>query len=151
MKTTLKSILLILIGTLAGIQSHAQTPLAGHLSFVQEGVHAHLYWEKGPIANDESILRIEFMNASTHQAGDIHSALDVVPRMQMGSMEHGTSPVTIEKIKDQNENELLGQYRVSKIFFVMSGPWKVKFNFTHSDQTIETQIWNVQVPATVSN
>ena len=146
MQNTLKSVLLVL-GVSLSLNAYAQQPTSGQLTFsTEEKVEATLYWENGPIANSESVLRIEFTDAITHQPTALTSALDVVPRMQMGTMGHGTSPVTLTKITDQHGNEIIGQYRVSRIFFVMSGIWKMKFNLTHPDHTIETQVWNVQVP-----
>ena len=139
--------LFLLLAQALGLSMSAHAQQVSSLNFSTEGVEANLFWEKGPLSNNESILRIEFVNSLSHEPSPLHSELSVVPKMQMGSMEHGTSPVTIDKIKDTNGNEITGQYRISRIFFVMSGTWKVKVNLTHADHSVETQILTVQVPS----
>ena len=142
MKTILSLVISIfLLGSLNS--AHAQTPAP--LTFVNDGLKANLSWKKGPIVNDESILEIDFINAKTGQAADLQSTLSVTPIMQMGSMQHGTAPVTIEPMLDAKGNALPGKYLVSKIYFVMGGTWLVQVKLTEADRTSETEVEKVMV------
>ncbi|MGZ3653457.1 MAG: FixH family protein [Bdellovibrionota bacterium] len=51
----------------------------------------------------------------------------------MPSMGHGSSPVTVDRLA-------LGEYRATKVFFAMKGPWEIRFQLAGAagvkDETI---------------
>ena len=56
----------------------------------------------------------------------------------MTSMGHGSSPVTMERIED-------GRYRASNIYFIMPGPWDIKYQLTDGPTVVEEVIENITI------
>jgi YtkA-like protein len=88
-----------------------------------------LIWEKKPTKDDMGSFVVEFYNPDDRsQFIDLHGTLDVV--LWMPSMGHGSSPVTVEKLAP-------GQYRVSKVYFIMPGDWEIQFKLKNGDTVLE--------------
>ena len=131
--------------------SFAQAPAQPTASdlFQNGAILANFYWEKGPVSSmdgSESILRAEFLNSSTHTPIALTSAPNISAWMQMGGMWHGTSPAQIVPVTSAGGTVLPGVYRVSKIYFVMSGKWQMRTKLTNSSGASETETFDINVP-----
>lgn len=72
---------------------------------------------------------VEFYNPDDRgQFVDLKNELEVL--LWMPSMGHGSSPVTLEKVAP-------GQYRVSRVFFVMRGDWEIQFKLKNGNTVLE--------------
>ena len=56
----------------------------------------------------------------------------------MTSMGHGSSPVTVEPIGP-------GKYRVKDVFFIMPGPWDLKFQLRDGIRVIEEVTQSIEI------
>lgn len=56
----------------------------------------------------------------------------------MSSMGHGSSPVTLERVD-------VGRYKASEIFFIMSGPWDIRYQLKRGNDVIEEQIQQITI------
>ncbi len=113
-----------------GIQSKADV-----LLFSQGAIKAETSWEKGPIKQEESLLKIVWKKVADNsviEPGDFEVVL------WMPSMGHGSDPTQINKQQD-------GSYLVSNVFFIMGGKWDVQVILKYQNGTKETQIVPVQL------
>lgn len=53
-------------------------------------------------------------------------------------MGHGSSPVTITLIED-------GIYKANDIFFIMQGPWEVRYQVKDGDKVVEEIIQDITI------
>lgn len=56
----------------------------------------------------------------------------------MPSMGHGSSPVTITLIED-------GIYKADDIFFIMQGPWEIRYQIKDGDKVVEEIIQDITI------
>ncbi len=56
----------------------------------------------------------------------------------MPSMGHGSSPVTITLIED-------GIYKANDIFFIMPGPWEIRYQLKDGDKVVEEIIQEITI------
>ncbi len=56
----------------------------------------------------------------------------------MSSMGHGSSPVTIERVD-------IGRYKATDIFFIMPGPWDIRYQLKRGDDVVEEQIQQITI------
>ena len=56
----------------------------------------------------------------------------------MPSMGHGSSPVTITLIED-------GIYKADDIFFIMPGPWEIRYQIKDGDKVVEEIIQEITI------
>jgi hypothetical protein len=88
------------------------------LFFSVERLCADLAWEKTPSETETGSFILKFYVQETPNTFvDPKNSPFVV--LWMPSMGHGSSPVTIEKVSE-------GQYRASKVFFIMPGEWEIR-------------------------
>lgn len=77
-----------------------------------------LIWEQLPTEEARGVFRLQF-----YRVDDPSVMIDpaVAPAVQlwMPSMGHGSAPVQIAKVAD-------GVYRISEVYFVMSGDWDIR-------------------------
>lgn len=128
-------ILAIITGILLGgaAQAHEHP---GMLVFAGGAIHVHATWTAGPQTPEESVLKLEWRNANSHQPMD-PGAFEV--SLWMPSMGHGSAPTRISRTRDAEGNTLVGVYEVSNIYFTMGGDWEVRVTLTHADGSKETQ------------
>jgi len=97
--------------------------------FAQANVCLDLIWEKKPTNDDMGSFVVEtYTPGDRSQFVDLKNQLEIV--LWMPSMGHGSSPVTIEKIAP-------GQYRVSRVFFIMPGDWEIQFKLKNGNTVLE--------------
>lgn len=118
-------------------------PNHAHLVFQSGALHAHASWVKGPLVSEESILRLEWKNGSTHQPTEPKGKVKVI--LWMPDMGHGSSPTEIQPVLDDSGLPVTGAYDVSAIYFVMGGLWQVKVQLTTPDGQVETQNVDVEL------
>ena len=140
MKTLILALSLVL-PSLASSVAQAQAPMQ-HLTFLKGELHAHVTWEKGPTAGSESVMHVAFVD-KTHHAVELPAKLKV--ELWMPAMGHGSSPVTVEKALDEQGAPKLGEYRVSQVYFIMSGEWEAKVTLVLADSSQETQTIKVKL------
>ena len=114
-----------------------------HLTFRGGTVHLHATWELGPRVTEESILKLEWKDGSTHTGTNPPGTFSVTPRMNEMNMNHGTAPVTIEAILSGDGKSVPGAYLVSQIYFTMADHWQVEIELKASDGQVETQFVDV--------
>ncbi len=56
----------------------------------------------------------------------------------MPSMGHGSSPVTMERID-------VGRYKASEIFFIMPGPWDIRYQLKSGSDVVEERIQKITI------
>lgn len=99
------------------------------LQFVQSQVCIDLIWEKKPTETEAGSFVLEFYAPGDRsQFVDLPHTLEVV--LWMPSMGHGSTPVTIDKLA-------VGQYRVSKVFFIMHGDWEIQLKLKSGNNVLE--------------
>lgn len=124
------------------VQAHPET--GGHLKFSGGKVHAHLSWMQGPDENGgESIMKLEWYDGATHKL--IETGLPFAVSLWMPSMGHGSAPTKIEAVKDSRGQQVLGTYKVSRMFFTMPGDWDIRVSLKAKDGTEETKAWSIKI------
>lgn len=98
------------------------------------GICLNYTWEKLPTENDFGILNFKtfIKNSVTNNIELIDLPIKPSIVLWMPSMGHGSSPVTIEHIET-------GIYRATKVFFIMSGSWQIRFQLKDRNE-IKDQI-----------
>lgn len=132
--------------TLAGSTSLAHEPhepAHSHLVFQNGALHAHASWTTGPQVNDESVLRLEFKDASTHQSIELNATVKVV--LWMPDMGHGSSPTQTQRVTNEAGEALPGAFNIKDIYFIMGGKWEVNVTLTYPNGQTETQTINVEI------
>ncbi len=74
-------------------------------------------WVEGPRAYKESQFELKFWNKNTRE---LETPENLEVYLWMPSMNHGSRPVTIEPTGT-------GKFLVANVFFIMTGPWEIKF------------------------
>ena len=141
MKSLLFGLGLFLASPMASAHDHGK---GIHLSFANNTVHAHCEWMKGPQSPDESVLHVQWMDATKHVPADVPGTFAV--DLFMPDMGHGSSPTQIQREIDKAGNPVLGLYNVQSMYFLMPGKWQVNVTLTYANGTKETQTINVDVP-----
>lgn len=91
---------------------------------------AQVVFTTPPTSRSESEFIVKFIKTSSTF---IPENVNVILWMNMGHGGHGTAPVEINRL---SENE----YHITKAYFVMSGKWDIKINFTSPESNIKQQI-----------
>jgi len=127
------TLIALFVGSMALAQNHdghngTHTP---NVCTNNSAVCAHLMFPKTPNSTDESQFILHFV---TNQA-----ITNLKVALWMPDMGHGSSPVTIKSI-DNNH------YQVSNAYFIMSGDWEVRVQFTSDDQN-----QSIHIPVQILN
>jgi len=113
--------------------SPAETSQGGcDLEFKQSKLCATLTWEKKPSEEDPGSFVLEFhgQEEPTQFAEPVNSVAVV---LWMPSMGHGGAPVSIERLG-------MGQYRVSKVLFLMRGDWEIQVQLKKGSQILDQAV-----------
>lgn len=139
MKSLLLSFALLTISFFA--QAH---PGHGHLSFSTGPVHAHLSWVQDPTKSSEGKMKIEWRSAANHAL--VEPPADFAAELFMPSMNHGSAPTNVQKMRDASGVATTGTYLVTDMYFIMDGDWEVRVSLLKPDgSAIETQAWPVTI------
>ena len=107
------------------------------LRFQNGATILHTVWEKGPVESpEESLLHLAWQS-SDRSAIEAPGSFKV--ELFMPGMGHGSSPTQVSRELDEQGQPLLGQYRVSSLYFTMPGLWEVRFTPRTPDGKSETQ------------
>ncbi|MFN3455188.1 MAG: FixH family protein [Pseudobdellovibrio sp.] len=91
---------------------------------------AQVVFATSPTSRSESEFIVKFIKTPSTITPE---NVKVILWMNMGHGGHGSAPVEINRL---SENE----YHITKAYFVMSGKWEIKINFTSSESDIKQQI-----------
>ena len=109
-------------------------PAAGELGscdayFATSDACIDLIWEKKPSENEMGTFVLEFYRRGERgEFVNLANTLEVT--LWMPSMGHGSSPVTVEKLAP-------GQYRVTRVFFIMGGTWEIQLKHKNGNTVLE--------------
>lgn len=123
---------------------HNQDEPMIHLTFAEDTVHAHAMWKSGPSTSNESLLKIEWKNGSSHSPTEPPGTFEI--SLWMPSMRHGSAPTQIQRVLDTQGLPLIGVYEISNMYFTMGGDWDVNVTLIYPDQSKETKIIKINLP-----
>lgn len=117
-------------------------PQSYDLRFENEAVDANISWFKQPNIGKDSIMMIQFKDFNKSNVA-LKSKLEV--DISMPSMNHGSSPVEIEQIKDSAGNAILGLYKIKEMYFTMKGVWKINLKLVSEDNRTEEHSYTIDL------
>lgn len=135
----MKSILFALTSLCFFVSAQAQT---SHLVFAEGAAVARLTWLQGPRVSEESVLRLEWLDAGLSA---IEAPGPVKVTLWMPDHGHGSSPTRIQQEIGLDGRPLAGVYRVSRMYFTMGGLWEVRVSLSRSVAPAETQVLSVNI------
>lgn len=91
---------------------------------------------------EESILTLEWRDSSDMA---INPPGPIKVSLFTPDMGHGSSPTQISPIVDENKNPILGAYRISDMYFTMSGKWDI--DVTTTDYLLNDRLTLPRLPA----
>lgn len=94
-------------------------------------------WEHYPSESDFGSMLLTFTeeNDPNRTISPVH---DPHILLWMPSMGHGSSPVTMTLVED-------GIYRASEIFFIMPGPWEIRYQLKDGSRVVEEVIQKITI------
>ncbi len=99
------------------------------VTFAAAGMQMAWRWEKDPVGTEEGILLVRTYRASAvdgHlEPSDVSG--DLAMRLWMPDMGHGSSPTTVERLRDDQGVIVPGAYRIRAVYFIMPGLWEMIF------------------------
>lgn len=107
-----------------------------HVAFKKTPLHAHLYWESGPIAGEEAILRIEFKNSKNHHPTEPPGGVIVTAWQEKD--QRVPFPASVQHITTKDGKNIEGFFRVSKLEFMSTDPWNLGITLKYPNQETET-------------
>lgn len=105
--------------------------------FSSEELCMNFKWAKMPTESEFGLMKVQFTDFKddrifTSPKRHFHFHL------WMSSMGHGSSPVEIKEISP-------GKFEISKIFFIMPGPWDMHFQLKDEDHVQEEFIQKITI------
>jgi len=113
------------------------------LFFKKGEVQAIATFAEAPTSSANATMVLEFRDAATQAPYDLTEQLAVV--LWMPDMGHGSRPVKIERALGASGNVLPGIYQISKMSFMMNGPWEVKVTLKDAEGNSETQTFAIEI------
>ncbi len=109
------------------------------LEFKTKNLCASLTWTKEPNLGEYGEFLIKFWekDGGSSNGPYISPAEIVSSRLWMSSMGHGSSPITVEVLKDEAGSSMPGHYRASQVFFVMGGAWEIWIELTSGSTKVD--------------
>jgi hypothetical protein len=101
----------------------------------KDGDTARVDWVQGPSFGQESAFQIQWFKDRDF---NVTITMPDMPDMK-------NPPTQITRLVDSSGEPVPGSYRVSSIYFTMSGAWKVQVNVTYPDGSIETQVFDANL------
>lgn len=145
MKSVFKMAVVVFLSSISMAIAHEGHDEIGEqcLEFKGGSLHVHVSFEKGPHVDEESVLHVETKDGLTHENIQTQDQLKVT--LLMPSMHHGSAPTEIKPVLGENGSPLMGVYRVSHVYFVMEGQWRINVSLTDQQGHVETQYFDVEV------
>lgn len=107
------------------------------IHFKSEDLCMSVSWEKFPKARENGAFVLKFTDAQDSQRlMDPKTSPHVI--LWMTSMGHGSKPVTLKR-------EDIGTFRSTDVFFIMGGPWDIKFQLKDGDNVLEERVKGVRI------
>jgi len=107
-----------------------------HMAFEKTPLHAHLFWESGPIAGEEAVLRIEFKNSKNHNPTEPPGGVTVT--VWQSNDKKVPFPATVQHVSNKDGKLTEGVFRASKIKFMSTDPWELGITLKYPNQQTET-------------
>lgn len=105
--------------------------------FFSENICLKTHWTQKPTESTYGEMILSFVDR-TDQSRLIDPLAEPVIVLWMPSMGHGSSPVKIERLD-------IGKFRASEIFFIMPGPWDIRYQLKNGSQIVEEKIQKVTI------
>jgi len=143
-KSLAKLILLFFISACAkpryvdGLETRLN-PASGECTvvFTTEALCLRAQWVQFPSESTFGEMSLTFTDLEdSNRKLDPRASVAIV--LWMPSMGHGSSPVTIERIN-------VGEFRASDVFFIMPGPWDIRYQLKSGDDVLEEQIQKITI------
>jgi hypothetical protein len=97
--------------------------------FQSEDLCLEMSWEVMPTDTTFGSMVLTFTDKKNRDL-QITPKRDPFVVLWMTSMGHGSSPVTVEPIE-------AGKFRINDVFFIMPGPWDIKYQLKDEDEVVE--------------
>lgn len=105
------------------------------LSLPKSRIKIKTFWRTQPeVMNEGRLLILLFQEKGRPYA----KTLDLKVKLWMPSMNHGSMPVTIEKVSN-------GVYEAREIFFTMPGEWDIHFQHHKDGELFEEVKWGLRL------
>ncbi|MGE3610570.1 MAG: hypothetical protein AB7I27_13350 [Bacteriovoracaceae bacterium] len=107
------------------------------LFFESENLCLKTTWIQRPSESDYGEMELTFVDKMdpSRKIDPVHSPKIV---LWMPSMGHGSSPVTLERID-------VGHFKASEIFFIMPGPWDIRYQLKDGSNVVEEKIQKITI------
>lgn len=102
------------------------------VGFANSGLCLDWKWEKKPTEEVEGSLIFKIYRLDLADRTPVLVDAPSLPKLVlwMPSMGHGSSPTSVQRIDT-------GIYRATKVYFVMPGPWELKFQFKNTESRVD--------------
>jgi hypothetical protein len=105
--------------------------------FSSENLCLKTEWIQKPTESSYGEMTLSFVDR-TDQSRFVDPVAVPFIVLWMPSMGHGSSPVKMERID-------VGKFRASEIFFIMPGPWDIRYQLKDGSNVIEEKIQKVTI------
>lgn len=105
--------------------------------FLTENICLKTEWIQKPTESTYGEMTLSFVDRND-QTRFIDPVSEPFIVLWMPSMGHGSSPVKIERLD-------VGKFRASEIFFIMPGPWDIRYQLKDGSNVIEEKIQKVTI------
>lgn len=103
---------------------------------------AKITWKTNITAEEEAPFELRIVSAEKPENLEILNAADLKVVLWMPAMGHGSSPTEVKK----NSNT---SYDTSKVYFIMSGEWEIRFQFISRgiipNQVIDSATYKLEI------
>lgn len=107
------------------------------LLFSSENLCLKTEWTQKPTESTYGEMTLSFVDRDD-QSRFVDPVAEPFILLWMPSMGHGSSPVKIERVD-------VGRFRASEIFFIMPGPWDIRYQLKDGSQVAEEKIQKVTI------
>ena len=105
--------------------------------FLSEALCLKAQWVQFPSESTFGEMKLTFTDPQdTSRKLDPKASFAIV--LWMPSMGHGSSPVTIERVD-------VGEFKASDVFFIMPGPWDIRYQLKSGADVLEEQIQKITI------
>ena len=105
--------------------------------FESEGLCLRARWQTMPTEDTFGSMILTFTEKNS-PSRPVSPKRDPFIQLWMPSMGHGSSPVTITPLDE-------GVYRAEDIFFIMPGPWDIRYQLKDDSSVIEEKIQKITI------
>jgi hypothetical protein len=105
--------------------------------FSSENICLKTEWIQKPTESTYGEMTLSFVDRND-QSRFVDPLTEPFIVLWMPSMGHGSSPVKMERLD-------IGKFRASEIFFIMPGPWDIRYQLKDGSNVIEEKIQKVTI------